>query len=212
MDADTINFGESVTITNSTDTVLNVADNFIVDREGNVEANSINATGGTIGGFEIDNAIYSGTDSLTSTEPGVYLGTDGIRQYNSENAQVTISNGILNANADKKYVKVMTKSSYPHLMKAGVKIYEYLPGFIHEKTFVSDDKYAVIGTINFDYRSFVHHFENAVWMYATPTVLSARDEFLKTKDESELVGEERSRLTPTEWLMKNAIRLFAPLL
>ncbi len=113
---------------------------------------------------------------------------------------------------DKKYVKVMTKSSYPYLMKAGVKIYEYLPGFIHEKTFVSDDKYAVIGTINFDYRSFVHHFENAVWMYATPTVLSARDEFLKTKDESELVGEERSRLTPTEWLMKNAIRLFAPLL
>jgi hypothetical protein len=98
MDADTINFGESVTITNSTDTVLNVADNFIVDRQGNVEANSINANGGTIGDFDIDVAIYSGTNSLTSTEPGVYLGTDGVRQYHSENAQVTISNGVLNAN------------------------------------------------------------------------------------------------------------------
>ena len=113
---------------------------------------------------------------------------------------------------DKKLVKVMTKSSYPYLMKAGVKIYEYLPGFIHEKTFVCDDKYAVVGTINFDYRSFVHHFENAVWMYATPTVLVAKEEFLKTAGESELVGEKRSRLTVSEWVTRNAIRLFAPLL
>ena len=84
---------------------------------------------------------------------------------------------------DKKKVKIMTKSSYPYLMRAGVKIYEYKPGFIHEKTFVCDDKYAVVGTINFDYRSLVHHFENAVWMYASPTVLTARDEFLKTIEE-----------------------------
>ena len=113
---------------------------------------------------------------------------------------------------DKKNVKIMTKSSYPYLMKAGVKIYEYLPGFIHEKTFVCDDKYALIGTINFDYRSLVHHFENAVWIYSSPTVLTARDEFLKTAAESALVDEKRSRLTLREWLMKNAIRLFAPLL
>ena len=106
----------------------------------------------------------------------------------------------------------MTKSSYPYLMKAGVKIYEYLPGFIHEKTFVCDDKYAVIGTINFDYRSLVHHFENAVWMYASPTVLVAKEEFLKTVEESGAVDETKSRLTLREWLTKNAIRLFAPLL
>ena len=113
---------------------------------------------------------------------------------------------------DKKNVKVMTKSSYPYLMKAGVKIYEYLPGFIHEKTFVCDDKYAVIGTINFDYRSLVHHFENAVWMYASPTVLVAKEEFLKTVEESGAVDETKSRLTLREWLTRNAIRLFAPLL
>lgn len=113
---------------------------------------------------------------------------------------------------DKKKVKVMTKSSYPHLMKAGVKIYEYVPGFIHEKTFVCDDKYAVIGTINFDYRSLVHHFENAVWMYASPTVEVARDEFLKTINDSERVDDKKSRLTTKEWLTKTAIRLFAPLL
>ena len=113
---------------------------------------------------------------------------------------------------DKKKVKVMTKSSYPYLMKAGVKIYEYLPGFIHEKTFVCDDKYAVIGTINFDYRSLVHHFENAIWMYASPTVLVAKDEFINTIGESERVDETKSKLTLREWLTRNAIRLFAPLL
>ena len=113
---------------------------------------------------------------------------------------------------DKKKVKVMTKSSYPYLMRAGVKIYEYTPGFIHEKTFVVDDKYAVVGTINLDYRSLVHHFENAVWMYASPTVEVCRDEFIKTVDKSEQVDENKSRLTFSERITRNAIRLFAPLL
>jgi cardiolipin synthase len=113
---------------------------------------------------------------------------------------------------DKKKVKIMTKSSYPPLMNAGVKIYEYLPGFIHEKTFVCDDKYAVIGTINFDYRSLVHHFENAVWMFNTPTVISAKESFLISINESEKMDKKKSRLTPSEWFFKNIIRIFAPLL
>lgn len=113
---------------------------------------------------------------------------------------------------DKKIVKVMTKSAYPYLIDAGVKIYEYKPGFIHEKTLISDDEYAVVGTINFDYRSLVHHFENAVWMYKTSTVITARDEFLLTLNESERMDKKKSRLSPSEWLFKNFIRLFAPLL
>ena len=60
---------------------------------------------------------------------------------------------------DKKIVFQMTKSFYHRLMKAGVRIYEYEPGFIHAKSYVSDGKYAMIGTINLDYRSLVHHFE-----------------------------------------------------
>lgn len=114
--------------------------------------------------------------------------------------------------ADKKSVKVMTKSSYPYLMKAGIKIYEYTPGFIHEKILVCDDKYAVVGTINLDYRSLVHHYENAVWMYSSPTVIVARDEFMKTLERSDIVDEKTARLTVREWLTRNAIRLFSPLL
>lgn len=66
---------------------------------------------------------------------------------------------------DKKLVFGMTKSFYHRLMAAGVTIYEYEPGFIHAKSYLADDEYAMIGTINLDYRSLVHHFENGVWMY-----------------------------------------------
>lgn len=113
---------------------------------------------------------------------------------------------------DKKKVKIMTKSAYPYLMNAGVKIYEYTPGFIHEKTYVIDDKYAVVGTINLDYRSLMHNFENALWMYDSPTVHVCRDEFLKTIEVSEQVDDRKTRLTPGERIVRNAIRLFAPLL
>ena len=114
--------------------------------------------------------------------------------------------------ADKKKVKVMTKSAYPNLMDAGVKIYEYLPGFIHEKVVVVDDLYAVVGTINFDFRSLVHHFEDGLWMYNTPTVPEIKEEFLKTVSVSDEIDYEEARLTLFEKLVKNLIRLFAPLL
>ena len=113
---------------------------------------------------------------------------------------------------DKKIIKMMTKSSYPHLMESGVKIYEYAPGFIHEKCFVSDDSYAVVGTINFDYRSFAHNFENAIWMYETPTVLDVKEGFGKTLKLSEKVDREHSKLTFLEWVFRNGVKLFAPLL
>ena len=114
--------------------------------------------------------------------------------------------------ADKKIVKVMTKSAYPYLMNAGVRIYEYSPGFIHEKTVVSDDSYAVIGTINLDYRSFVHHYEDAVWIYGSPVVLNIRDEFLRTVSVSNQKDAREAKLSPLEWVVRNLVRIFAPLL
>ena len=114
--------------------------------------------------------------------------------------------------ADKKIIKIMTKSSYPYLINAGVKIYEYTPGFMHEKSLICDDKYAVIGTINFDYRSLVHHFECAVWMYRTPTVLDAAGAFDATLAVSEPVTRKNSRLTFVEWLFRTGIKIFSPLL
>lgn len=85
---------------------------------------------------------------------------------------------------DKKAVFSMTRNSYLKLMDAGVKIYEYEPGFIHAKTYVSDDKYAIVGTINLDYRSLVHHFENGVWIYNHEVVADIRQDFDTTQEKS----------------------------
>ena len=114
--------------------------------------------------------------------------------------------------ADKRIVKIMTKSAYPYLMEAGVRIYEYTPGFIHEKLVVSDDIYTVIGSINFDYRSLAHHFECAAWMYSSELATTARDDFMSTVAVSEPMNDKGSRLKLSEWIVKNLVRFIAPLL
>ena len=106
----------------------------------------------------------------------------------------------------------MTKSAYPYLIRSGVRIYEYAPGFIHEKTVVCDDAYAIVGTINLDYRSLVHHYEDAVWIYGSPTVIKIREEFMKTVSVSNQKDSKEARLSFAERITRNLIRIFAPLL
>ena len=78
---------------------------------------------------------------------------------------------------DKLYVHPVTQYNYYDLLEAGVRIYEYTPGFIHSKFFVSDDKVATVGTINMDYRSFIMHFECGVWMCDNKTVYDIKEHF-----------------------------------
>lgn len=88
---------------------------------------------------------------------------------------------------DKKTVYRLTRANYGALLCAGVKIYEYTPGFIHAKNVVSDG-YAVVGTINFDYRSFYHHFENAVYFSHAGAVAQVKRDF----EETVAVSRERN--------------------
>ena len=114
---------------------------------------------------------------------------------------------------DKWYVHAVSRSHYQPLIEAGVKIYEYTPGFIHAKTFVVDDNYAVVGTINLDYRSLYLHFECAVWMYQTPSVAQVRDDFFKTQRISqEITLEECRSLSFPRRLGRSVLRVFAPLM
>ncbi|MBR6808134.1 MAG: cardiolipin synthase [Clostridia bacterium] len=78
---------------------------------------------------------------------------------------------------DKKLVYEATKSNYKKLLDSGVKIYEYTPGFIHAKTFLSDDEYGTVGTVNLDYRSLYLHFECGIWMYKTPVLEDIKADF-----------------------------------
>ena len=114
---------------------------------------------------------------------------------------------------DKKYAYLLARSYYPELIEAGVKIYEYTPGFVHAKVFVSDDETAVVGTINLDFRSLYLHFECGVWIHKNPVVDAIEEDFLETLKKCRQVTLEDCRRYP--FLPKFAgrmLRLIAPLM
>lgn len=114
---------------------------------------------------------------------------------------------------DKWYVHFVTRSNYPVLIKAGVKIYEYSPGFIHSKTIVADDDYAIVGTANFDFRSFYLHFENGVFMYKSKAVQQVTDDYLNILDESTEITLDTCNNTPIhKRILRSILRLFSPLM
>ena len=113
---------------------------------------------------------------------------------------------------DKWYVHLVTRSYYAPLMKAGVRIYEYTPGFIHSKTFVCDDDYGICGTINLDYRSLFLHHECAVWMYKSSAIADMKASFLETLEKCEELPRESYRRPWYVRLGQSLLRVLAPLM
>ncbi len=116
---------------------------------------------------------------------------------------------------DKKSVFQVTRAHYQPLLEAGVKIYEYTPGFIHAKNFVVDDQFATVGTVNMDFRSLFLHFENGVWMCKTDCIQDIKEDFLQTQKKSEKIGMRQNRrrnLNLLAQLHRSVLRLFAPLM
>ena len=114
---------------------------------------------------------------------------------------------------DKWYVHPVTQYNYLELLEAGVKIYEYTPGFIHSKLFVSDDRIATIGTVNMDYRSFNLDYELVAYVYDATVAKVNKAIFLKDMEASREITAESWASRP--WYQKlgqSIIRLFAPLL
>ncbi len=114
---------------------------------------------------------------------------------------------------DKRLPYALAKTHYASLLKSGVKIYEYSPGFVHAKVFVSDDREAVVGTINLDYRSLYHHFECATYMYQAGCISEIEKDFQSTLDKCRQVTEEtvrKERLTVK--LVGVLMKVAAPLL
>lgn len=114
---------------------------------------------------------------------------------------------------DKKFVYWLTQSNYQNLIEAGVRVYQYTPGFIHSKCVISDDEVAVVGTINFDYRSFYHHFECGVFLYRAAAVAQLK----KDMDETFPICEEITLAWCREKFVKTNIigpllKLLSPLM
>lgn len=114
---------------------------------------------------------------------------------------------------DKKLVNACTKSFYGELLNAGIKIYEYEPGFIHSKIIVSDDEVANIGTSNFDYRSFYLNYECGVWIYKTKTEINIKDDFMNTLEKCEEIKLETWEKRKIDIkILEALLRLISPLL
>lgn len=112
---------------------------------------------------------------------------------------------------DKHTVFWMTRSNYQVLLNAGVRIFEYTPGFIHAKNFVCDDSFAVCGTINLDYRSLVHHFECGAWMYETDCIDDMKADFLRTEALSEEVDKNKAVMRSWQRFIAGILKIFSPL-
>lgn len=114
---------------------------------------------------------------------------------------------------DKKAAFALAKTHYKSLIRSGVKIYEYTPGFVHAKVCVSDDERAVIGTINFDYRSLYHHYECATYLYGTDCIKDIEDDFEYTLSKCRQVTPESMKKEKLYYKIVGRIaKIIAPLM
>ena len=114
---------------------------------------------------------------------------------------------------DKKTIYWLTQSNYQNLIEAGVRIYQYTPGFLHSKCVLCDDEAATVGTINFDYRSFYHHFECGVFLYQADMIRELKKDMEETFAVSEQITLEwcRKKFVKTN-VIGPFLKLFSPLL
>ena len=114
---------------------------------------------------------------------------------------------------DKPYAYLLARSYYGELLGAGVRIFEYTPGFIHAKVFSSDGEKAVVGSVNLDYRSLYLHFECAVYLYRCSAVADVERDFQETLMKCQEITEEECRKYPLWKRLAGAgLRLAAPLM
>ena len=122
---------------------------------------------------------------------------------------------ILPGKPDKQFPYALAKSHYSALLDSGVKISEWSPGFVHAKVFVVDGREAVVGTINLDYRSLYHHFEDAVWMVDAPCIRDIEQDFQHTLEQCRTVENTSASIWQKHYLLRATgmlLKVIAPLL
>lgn len=112
---------------------------------------------------------------------------------------------------DKRIVFLLTRASYRPLLAAGVRIFEYTPGFIHAKQMLVDDEIAFVGTVNMDYRSLSHHFECGAILCRTPALADISADFEGVLAVSQEICADTFRVNPISRLLAAALKIFSPL-
>lgn len=165
-----------------------------------------------VGKSVIQNMLNSATEYMYMTTPYLIIDNDTCASIENAALRGVDVRIIVPHIPDKKLVFGITQSFYHRLMKAGVRIYEYEPGFIHAKSYIADDKYAMIGTINLDYRSLVHHFENGVWMYKCDSIKDIKEDIVATLEKSIEITPNMLKKGLLTRFIRAIVRIFAPML
>lgn len=165
-----------------------------------------------VGKSVIQNMLAGATRYVYMTTPYLIIDNDLCTSIESAALRGVDVRIIVPHIPDKKMVFGMTRSFYHRLMKSGVRIYEYKPGFIHAKSYIADGECAMIGTINLDYRSLVHHFENGVWMYRCACIQDMREDIEQTIAKSIEVTPDMLKTGLITRFVRSLVRIFAPML
>lgn len=165
-----------------------------------------------VGKSVIQNMLSGATEYAWMTSPYLIIDNDLCTDLENAALRGVDVRIIVPHIPDKKLIFAMTRSFYHRLMSAGVKIYEYEPGFIHTKSYLVDDDYAMIGTINLDYRSLVHHFENGVWMYQCEANKSLKADIEDTLTKCIEVTPGMLKTNLLYRFITAVVRIFAPML
>lgn len=157
--------------------------------------------------------INQGTDYLHIMTPYLILDEESIGDL-IHLAQAGVDVKIITPHIpDKKLVFLVTRSYYKPLLREGIKIFEYTPGFIHSKSMVSDDRKAVVGTINYDYRSLYLHFECGSYYYDENLAKEVERDFQETlKVCQEFTYQDTKEFSYFERIMGRILRVFAPMM
>ncbi len=158
------------------------------------------------------NVINQATDYIYIYTPYVVIDYEMTRALSLAARRGVDVRLVVPAVPDKKIVYALTCSHFPELVENGVKVYRFTPGFVHSKVFLADDRQAVVGTINLDYRSLTLHFENACMFVDHPVIPSIRKDFEETFPRCEPVTVKKRRLNMLYDLYLGLLRLFAPLM
>lgn len=165
-----------------------------------------------VGKSVIQNMLAGATKYAWVTSPYLIIDNDLCTDFENAALRGVDVRIIVPHIPDKKIVFAMTRSFYHRLMKAGVKLYEYEPGFVHAKSYLVDDAYAMIGTINLDYRSLVHHFENGVWMYRCEATKDLKADMIDTLGKSIEVTPDMLKTNLLQRIIYSVVRIFAPMM
>lgn len=157
--------------------------------------------------------LYTAKDYVHIMTPYLILGSEMITALTYAAKRGVDVKIIMPHIPDKWYAFVLAKTYYNELLDAGVKIYEYTPGFVHAKVFTSDDEKAVVGTINLDYRSLYLHFECAALLYRNEEIPKVEADFQETlKKCQEVLASDFKRQPLFNRIAGRILRILAPLM